>query len=468
MTAAARVVSMRRTATVGVVLVTLARGASADTPQPSQAAPAARSPDRQVPDYSGLGPPSSAGNAALWVPRVLLSPVYLVSEYVLRRPLSVAIPAAEHADLPEKIYNFFTFGPDHKVGVLPIALAEFNFNPSIGIYAFWNDAGFKGDSFVLHAEAWPADWVGVSLVQRVAIGKTRTLQFHVSGLRRPDQVFYGLGPTSLESHESRYGINRVDGGATYEWRFWRSSRVATAIGARYESTYDGHYGRDTSLSQEAATGAFAVPDGFGHGYTALYDGVVAAFDTRVPASRLGSGVRLELDAEQGSLPLETAASGWIRYGGTAAGYVDLDGHARVLGLALTTSFVDPLGSQPVPFTELVYLGGDHPMVGYYLGRLLDRSAAVATASYVWPIGPWLDGRIEVAVGNVFGIHLAALEPRLFRVSGALGLAVAGMKDPTTGNNDTPIELLVGVGTETFAQGAQMDSVRVMLGVPHTF
>ena len=468
MTAAAHIVAMRWTAAVVVALLTLAQVASADTSPPSPATRATQSPDRVVPDYSGLGRPSSAGNVALWVPRLLLSPVYLVSEYVLRRPMGVAIPAAEHADLPEKIYDFFTFGPEHKLGVLPIALAEFNFNPSVGVYAFWNDAGFKGDSLVLHAEAWPTDWVGVSLAQRIAIGKARTLQLHVSGLRRPDRVFYGLGPTSLASSESRYGVDRVDGGATYEWRFWRSSRVQTAAGVRYESTYDGHYGHDPSLGQEAATRAFSVPDEFGHGYTAVYDGVVAAFDTRVPASRLGSGVRLELDAEQGSLPLQTAASGWLRYGGTAAGYVDLDGRARVLGLAVTTTFVDPLGGQPVPFTELVYLGGDHPMVGYYVGRLVDRSAAVATMSYVWPIGPWLDGRLEVAVGNVFGTHLAALEPRLFRISGALGLAVAGMKDPTTENNDTPIELLVGVGTETFAQGAQVDSVRVMLGVPHTF
>ena len=33
------------------------------------------------------------------------------------------------------------------------------------------------------------------------------------------------------------------------------------------------------------------------------------------------------------------------------------------------------------------------------------SAAAATATYAWPIAPWLDGHLQVAVGNVFGTHL---------------------------------------------------------------
>lgn len=34
--------------------------------------------------------------------------------------------------------------------------------------------------------------------------------------------------------------------------------------------------------------------------------------------------------------------------------------------------------------------------------------------------------------------------------------------------DPPLEFLLGFGTETFEHGSQMDSIRVMLGVPHTF
>lgn len=420
------------------------------------------SPRRPVPDYDGRGPaPTRPGDVVLWVPRILLSPTYVVSEYVLRLPLSVAIPAAERTDLPRKVYDFFTFGPEHKAGFTPIGLVEFNFNPSVGVYAFWDDVGLKGDDLRLHVEVWPDDWLAGSITQRIVLDDKRTLQLRVSGLRRPDKVFYGTGPASLQADQSRYGVQRVDAGAAYEWRFWRSSQIQTMAGVRDVSTYDGHYGGDPTLTQEAAGRAFAVPYGFGHEYTAEYNHVLAAVDTRAHVSPLGSGLRMELAGEQGSDLRSAPASGWIRYGATAAGYLDVNGFGRILGLSVTTIFVDPLGSQPVPFTELAYLGGDHPMAGYYEGRLRDRSAAVVTATYSWPIGPWLDGRLEAAVGNVFSAHLAGFDAGLLRFSGAFGLSVAGLQD-------APLELLFGLGSETFDHGGQIDSVRVSLGVPHTF
>jgi hypothetical protein len=441
-------------------------GADQATPAVSAAPPPPVSPKRPVPDYDGRGSaPVRPEAVALWVPRVVLSPVYFVTEYVLRLPLSIAVPAAENADLPRKIYDFFTFGPDHKAGFAPIGLVEFNFNPSVGVYAFWDDAGFKGDDLRAHVEVWPDDWLYGSLAQRILLADNRTLQLRVSGLTRPDKVFYGLGPSSLEASQSRYAIQRVDGGAAYEWRFWRSSRIETAVGVRDVSTKDGHFNGNPTLTQEAATGAFTIPYGFGREYTAETNDVVAALDSRPLASAPSSGARLELAAEQGNDVRSAPASGWIRYSATAGGYLDLTGHGRVLGLSATTLFVDPLGSEPVPFTELVYLGGDHAMMGYYDGRLRDRSAAAATATYSWPIAAWLDGDIQLEVGNVFGAHLDGFDARLLRFSGALGLTFAASRNNPF--QDAPAQLLVGVGSETFEHGGQIDSLRVMLGVPQT-
>jgi hypothetical protein len=464
-----------------VLLVTIHRPARADSPAPSsplesqvQAEDGGTSPRRTVPDYDGRGAPLSGGNPALWLPRLVLSPLYLVTEYGLRRPLSVAIPAAEHADLPRKVYDFFTFGPEHKAGVFPVALAEFNFNPSVGIFAFWNDAGFKGDSMTLHAEAWPTGWVGGVFTQNMRIDKAHSVLISATGIRRPDKVFYGLGPSSVQSAQSRYGAQKIDVSGSYEWRFWRSSTIQTAIGVRDVTTYDGHYGGDPSLLQEAARGGFAVPVGFGGEYTAEYNRVEASLDSRVPASRLGRGVRLEVTGEQDNDVRNYPSAGWLRYGATAEGYVDLNGYGRILGLSVTTLFVDPLGDEPVPFTELVYLGGDHPMPGYYEGRLRDRSAATATLNYSWPIGPWIDGSLDLAVGNVFGAHLSGFDAGLLRFSGALGLSVApcamssGPDCISRGFQSAPLEFLVGIGSETFDHGGQIDSVRVMFGVPHSF
>jgi hypothetical protein len=233
--------------------------------------------------------------------------------------------------------------------------------------------------------------------------------------------------------------------------------------------FDGHYGDAPSLTQAAATGAFPIPYGYGLEYAAETNRIVAAVDSRVSEARRGSGLRLELDGEQASDARNAGRSEWIRYGATAAAYVDLTGTRRVVSLSLTTQFADPLGRTPVPFTELVYLGGDHAMSGFYLGRLLGRSAAVATANYTWPIGPWISGDLEFAIGNVFGAHLAGFDTGLLRFSGAFGISIGGVqKTGVMGSQDAPLEVLVGVGSETFDHGTQIDSVRFVVGVPFAF
>jgi hypothetical protein len=467
------------------LVATVARADDAGTeapastrPPPSQpgasvapASPAPPSPKRPVPSYDGRPPPpTTVGDNLLWVPRVVLFPPYAVNEYVLREPLSVALPAAEKADLFTTLYDVFAFGPDHKSGIFPVALVEFDFKPSVGVYGFWNDAGVKGNDLSAHIEAWPDDWFAATVGDSVALSKSRSLHLSFSEVHRPDQVFYGIGPRSLESSESRFTLQELQGEIAHEWRFWRSSRIETRVGIRDVKTTDGdNYDGDPNLSQEAATGAFATPFGFNRDYVDLYQRVIAAIDTRVPEPRRGSGVRLELDAEQGSDLHNAPAGGWLRYGAVAGAYVDLTGYRRVLGLTVATQFADPLGSEPIPFTELAYLGGDHAMRGFFKRRLIGRSSAVATLNYTWPIGPWVDGDIQFALGNVFDEHLDDLRSGLLRASGAVGVSVGGLQSSGSfGSQDAPIEVLVGIGSETFEQGGQIDSVRVMLGVPHGF
>ena len=75
---------------------------------------------RPVPDYDGRGPdPSRTDGAGVWAGRVVLSPLYFVSEYVFREPIGAAMRASENADLFNKLYNIFTFGPNHTMGSRP-------------------------------------------------------------------------------------------------------------------------------------------------------------------------------------------------------------------------------------------------------------------------------------------------------------------------------------------------------------
>ncbi|HEY8090241.1 MAG TPA: hypothetical protein VIF09_20410, partial [Polyangiaceae bacterium] len=414
-------------------------------------------PKRAVPDYDGRGsPPTTAGDVALWVPRIVFSPLYLTSEFVIRRPLGALISAAERARVPSALYDFFTFGPEHKAGFAPVAFIDFGFNPSVGIYAFWDDAFAAGNDLRFHGSTWGSDWLAGSLTDRIHLHGKDTLALNVTGVRRPDSAFFGLGPRTLEGDISRYGEDRVDGSAAFDLALWRASRVQTKVGLKTVSLYHGHYGSDPSLEQQVAGGVFPQPYGFDRGYTAEYNHFLAALDSRLPRPANGSGVRLELDADQGNDVRRSPGSGWVRYGATAGAFYDLNDHGRVMSLSVASIFADPLGGQPIPFPELVTLGGDAPMPGFFPGRLYDRSAAVATLQYRWPVAPFVDGAMQGAVGNVFGEHLEGFEPRLLRFSAALGIA-------TVGSPDSSIEILFGVGTETFEHGGQPDSVRVMLG-----
>jgi hypothetical protein len=450
---------------VALTVQALAQSPAFADPSPTAApaaTPAAVTPKRPVPDYDGRGPPPRpAGDAALWVPRVLLSPLYVVSEYVLREPLAAVIPAAENADIPRKLYNFFAFGPDHKAGIVPVGLFDFDFAPSVGVYAFWRDAFGKGNDWSLHTEVWPSDWYAVSFREGARLDDRTSVLFHLAGVHRPDRVFYGLGPRSLQSNQSRFTEAVTDESVMLDWKYLRQSHLQLTAGLRSESLGPGSFGGDPSLGQEAATGAFSVPYGYGGRYTAQYNHVLASLDSRRPWPAPGSGVHVEVQAEQGSDMISSPASGWIRYGGSASGFLDLDQHQRVVNLSVATQFADPLGDRPIPFTELVSLGGDGPMRGYFSRRMLDRSAATAALHYVWPIGPWLGGNIEAAVGNVFGEHLQGFRPELLRFSGDIGITTIGV-------SDYPIEAIVGVGSETFEQGGRIDSVRVTLSVNHGF
>jgi hypothetical protein len=422
-----------------------------------------QSPKRPVPNYDGRGPdPSNEAGAGTWAARALLSPLWFTTEWLIRRPLGAIMDAAEDHDLPHKLYAIFVFGPKQTIGFVPVGMYEFGFNPSVGIYGFWNDALAKRNAVRLHYEAWPSDWFSGSIRDRYKLDDERWIQVRVAGSHRPDMTFYGLGSRSLQSYQSRFAESRFDASATLDSRVWRGSHLQGTLGVRKVDVTDGHFDSDPNVTEEARSGAFGVPFGFGRDYVAPYTSFLVTLDTRKPNTRTGSGVRLEIESEQGSdvAHAPSVMAGWIRYGATAGATIDLNDHGRVLGLKVGVLFADTFGAGRIPFTELVTLGGDRWMHGYFAGRLVGQSAAVATLSYTWPIASSLDAVMEATLGNVFGQHLADFEPNLLRVAGALGFA-SHVSDP-------PLEFLLGFGSETFAQGGQIDAFRFAVGVPASF
>jgi len=416
-------------------------------------------PKRALPDYDGRGPAGrDAADAVTLVPRLLLSPLFVTDEYLLRRPLAVAIPAAERHDVPRRLYDFFTFGPGHQGGFLPVGFAEFDLQPSYGVYVFWHDAFLPGHDLYLHAETWTADWLSVALTQRLRFGR-HLVELQVRGIRRPDYPFYGLGPDAPYAHRSRYGARTLESKASYDVRLWRASHVTAGVGVRAVQFSQGWHDDDRSLEDAVAAGTFAAPPGMDRGYAAELQHVTAVLDTRRPWPETGSGVRLKAHVEEAN-DLQAAPSGrWLRTEATAAGYWDVTGARRVLSLSVAAQFIDPLGAGTVPFTELIMLGGNGLMRGFPWQRLMERSAAAATLRYEWPVGPWITGTIQGAFGNVFEAHLRSFDRRLLRMSWAVGLS-----SEKASSSEYPIELLFGLGTRTLEDGAGIESVRVAVGV----
>jgi hypothetical protein len=436
-----------------LVLLASTRTASAET-----------QPQRSLPDYDGRGGqghPTTPGQALLWVPRVVLFPVYLVTEFVVRRPLGYAITAAERAEVPAALYDFFAFGPDHKAGIIPIAFVDFGFYPSIGVYGFWDDVGFKGHSLRVRGSFAGTRWMTGAISERFQLTPKTLLSLNGALIHRPDYTYYGTGPDTRESARSRYGADIADLHATLRAGFWRSSSIETSIGYRGASYYPGKFGDDPTLTQQVENGVFPLPDGYTDGYRVGFQRSQLTLDTRRDEDGSESGGRLVLRGEHGLDPSQTRAAGWLRYGVSLGGFLDLDNRGRILSLSAAAEMADPLGGQPVPFTELVSAGGNERLPGFRDGRLRGRSGAAVTLRYSWPIWIWLDGSLQAAVGNVYGEHLSGISWGQSRFSGAVGIE-------SRGSRDSVFQLLMGFGTETFNSGADVNSIRVVVGARSGF
>jgi hypothetical protein len=440
-----------RGAAAGVVLISALGTGHARGAEPEK---------RALPDYDGRGRPQTPGQKALWVPRVLLSPLYFVSEYLVRRPLGYAITAAEKAELPKALYDFFAFGPDHKAGIVPITLLDFGFEPSVGLYAFWDDAGFQGHDLRLRGSTWGQHWLSGTATERFRLPGSADVTLTGSATRRPDYAFYGIGPDTRESALVRYSADTVEARVESHVTFAGSSVLDTSLGYRGASFGHSKYEHERSLDDAVRQGTLAMPDGFRDGYQAAFTRARLALDSRGHASSQ-SGIRLELTGEQGADAEHAPASGWLRYGGTLGGFWDLDDSGRVVSLSLSTLLAEPLGERPVPFSELVQLGGPGMMPGFRAGRLADRSAFVATVRYAWPIWIWLNGSLQVATGNVFGARFDGFRAERGRLSAALGIE-------SNASRDSIFQALVGFGSETFESGAKVDSLRIVLGARSGF
>lgn len=469
------------------------RGGPAPPPHPS-VLPAiddlAPGEKREPQDYDGRPHVSSAAEDALWIPRVLFFPVYVVTEYVVVTPLRALGHFLETDPEVGGVIKSIIFAPS-TVGVIPSAFVEFGFRPSVGLVFFWNDLFAKGNDFRASFGFGGIRYWKIGAADRIPLeppmGTERSrsfIQFEADFLARGDLLFWGIGPRTLDEAETGYGIRSWGGGGRVHVEPWRGSFFEGWVTARDTVTGPGECADSTTVvdPDEPANRAISrscdpptirnraiagqePPAGYGRAYVTVKSGLRFVLDSRLKRPAPGSGIAADLSAEQVSEVDEPDRQGWFNLGASIAGFLDLTGTQRVLSLALTARMIQPMDDDnyDIPFTELLGAGRreDVPdlelMKGFRPGRLVGKSATAVTLEYRWPVWAFLDGVIQTAVGNVWNeYHFEDFDPELLRFS-----FLAGIR--STNHRDHSFNLLFGVGTETFEQGAAPNAARILIG-----
>ena len=438
------------------------------SPPPSEGAPAPSStkataevpPRREVPNYRQLdAEPTTAGDVFIWVPRVVLLPAFLVTEYALRAPVGGLSTVAEKNNWAGSLYDFFAFGPNHHGGILPTFSFNTGFRPTVGAHFFWDDTFVARNTFTSDVAWGGSDWIRVALGDRYTFSGGDWIALQASWQRRPDYVYFGIGPDVTDDFRSRYGTDEVEGRLTYTHN-WGPLRMESH-GRIYRTVFrDYQCCNDPTVAERVERGELAAPPGFGQNTTAAEIGIRAVLDTRSAGRTNRSGVRVGVDVAPAVDVTQGFDRSWIHYGAHVEGSWDVTGRGRVLSLGVFTAFSDPLGNQAVPFNELVVVGGTEPFAGFMAGRLRDRSATAAQLSWRWPVFDYLDGVVAVGFGNVFDKHLQNFRWDSLRGSFEVGIRT----QPAFGRSS--FQMVFGMGSEPFSRGFSINSFRFALGVTY--
>jgi len=422
---------------------------------------------RAVPDLDGR-PPSDEDpvlDALLWIPRVLTSPLYLISEYVIRQPLGALLTALEEEGVIDAL-----FASGGNYGVLPTMLYEFGLSPSFGLYGYVGGWPFEANRLSVHAATFGEDWLRLIVRDRVQITPEMDFALRVELRRRPDQLVEGIGYNAPLTPRTRFGVDQVEARMELSYRPWRRS------GFNYQAGYRSVDFADRGWNGEPSAGSIervAPLVSFDTGYELLFFRGDFLIDTHDPQEELTrSRFRLRLIVEQNAAfggltagPRDALFTNWVRWGGEVAASTDFLGRGRAFMLRLRADGVTPLDDGPVggtgmiPFYELPDAGGKGPLPGFITGQLRGGSVIGLTLEYVWPVYAFVDGSLHVSVGNAFGVHYEDFAWDRLRISWGVGLVprFAG---------EHLVEISVDVGTETFARGAEITTARVVVGARH--
>ena len=353
----------------------------------------------------------------LAVPRIVLAPLRLTLK-ALAVPTHHLLDWDEVNHVHEKIFAALTTR-DGLIGVRPAFQYSISFAPVVGLRFF--DRKLLGHGTDFEATAMTGGlhiFYGEVSARPMPPDRAVEVTVRATYNKRDDQVFTGIGYASenhqtTESPPSRYAIDGLDAGGRLTWiaRPGLFVDVDTGFGLRRfgngrsiggEPPIDEVYClRD--LTRQCIPGTVdevRVP-GFAHGTQFFRGGVNLRADSRDNSYMPASGALVEVGVDW-SHGVGYDASQYVRSHAAVSAVLDLWQRSRVLVFRVEAWDLEPIGYAPVPFSELIVLGGPDTFRGFRPGRFRNFSSLFTGLEYRWPIWMWMDATVFGEYGGVFG------------------------------------------------------------------
>ncbi|MDB4969690.1 MAG: hypothetical protein JWN44_5379 [Myxococcales bacterium] len=378
--------------------------------------------------YDGRNVKRPARDYLLVVPRLLLVPPRLLM-LGLGAVAKPALEWNERKHVAERVVAALT-SSDGLVGVRPVFNYELNFRPSFGALYF-NDRLPRGAHLTASTAIGGPETILQSAHVTVPLMHGRAaVDVDTTYRRRNDELYTGIGMHNPLPF-ARYATDQADAAAVLSLRPLHPLRVELGVDVGIRRFADGEpYGGDRKIGEvycirgvagRCLTGAIdeRLAPGFGAGTQFARETVAVHLDSR-------------RDETSAGLLVDASAQYTHGLGADASSYVRLHGHAgtsfeiwrhRALYLGVSADDIIAFGSTPVPFSELVVLGGPEDLRGFQRGRFRDASSLVATVEYRWPIWMWMDGSLFFDYGGVFGPAFSRFAVGDLRPDLGLGLRV---------------------------------------------
>jgi hypothetical protein len=382
--------------------------------------------------YDGRAPQPSTRAALLAVPRLVLA----VPRLVVRGLGAVAKPVMEWNEREHAYQHVLAAltAKDGREGVRPVFHYELAFRPSAGI-VYFNHRLPHGTQASVSTEIGGLETFIQNARVTVPLARERvTLAVEARYRRRDDELYTGIG-MNAELPRARYAVDEADVESRVALRPRRALRLEVGADLGLRRFADGHaYDGDRPIGEvycvrlldgRCRTGAIdeAQVPGFADGTQFARGRAALAVDSR--QDEAGSGVMLDLGAAY-TRGLGRDRASYLRVHGHAGTALEIWRH-RTLYVGLSADDLFAFGSAPIPFSELVVLGGSDDLRGFARGQFRGGAALRGSNEKIWPVWMWMDGSVFADYGGAFGPDFRGLSFADMRPDIGFGLRVHSHK-----------------------------------------